>query len=184
MSADIKFDASEIDALGKAFAKLPGEIKAKAFARAMKRMATMSRTRVVRISARRTDLSQSLIRELTTAALNTGTASAEVVMKSGWLPLYDLPHTITPEGAEVPGRGLLKSAFKAKMKSGHEGIFINSGGYNKKSKRNNAVKELFGPNPAHDVTNNPEEFIKILAELIEEHLAPRFLHEIGRLLPK
>jgi hypothetical protein len=42
---------------------------------------------------------------------------------------------------------------------------------------------LFGPNPAHAITNNPEVYLDVLAEIIRDHLAPRMLHEIGRLLP-
>jgi hypothetical protein len=44
------------------------------------------------------------------------------------------------------------------------------------------IRELFGPNPAHDVTNNPDEFMQVLAQLIEEHLLPRTLHEVDRLI--
>lgn len=171
------FDASEIDMLGRAIARLPGEIKVKAFARAMRRIRDMARTRVVRESAKRTDLSISDVRELTTAVLNAGGNTAEVVMKSGWIGLAKLPHTQTAQGVRVKGRGLLKSSFRAKMKSGHVGVMIRSG-----SSRL-PIRELFGPNPSHDVTNNPDEYIKVLAELIEEHLAPRVLHELGRLLP-
>lgn len=177
MTVEIRFDASEIDLLGKAIARLPGEIKAKAFARAMRRMRDMARTRVVRETAKRTDLPVGMVRALTTAAFNAGGHSVEVVMRSDWIGLAKLPHSQTPEGVQVKGRGLLKSAFRAKMKSGHVGIMIRSGSARL------PIRELFGPNPSHDVTNNRDEYLKVLAELIEEHLAPRVLHELGRLLP-
>lgn len=177
MSAELFIDASELDALGRAIARLPGEIKAKAFARAMRRMRDMARTRIVRETSKRTDLPVGQVRALTTAAFNAGGNSVEVVMRSDWIGLAKLPHQQTSEGVRVKGRGLLKSAFVAKMKSGHVGVMIRSG-----SSRL-PIRELFGPNPAHDVTNNPDEYIKVLAELIEEHLAPRVLHELGRLLP-
>lgn len=171
------FDASEIDVLGRSVARLPGEIKAKAFARAMRRMRDMARTRIVRETSRRTDLPVGMVRALTTAAFNAGGHSVEVVMKSDWIGLAKLPHQQTAEGVRVKGRGLLKSAFRAKMKSGHVGVMIRSG-----SERL-PIRELFGPNPSHDITNNPDEYVKVLAQLIEEHLAPRVLHELGRLLP-
>lgn len=177
MTVEIRFDASEIDNLGRAIAKLPGDIKAKAFARAMGRMRDMARTRVVRESARRTDLPVGMVRELTTARFNAGSATIEIIERSGWIGLAKLPHQQTDAGVRVKGRGLLKSSFRAAMKSGHVGIMVRSG-----SSRL-PIQELFGPNPAHDVTNNPDEFIKVLAEIIEEHLAPRVLHELGRLLP-
>lgn len=183
MSAELFIDASELDALGRAIARLPGEVKTKAFARAMRRMRDMARVRAVRVSAKRADLPVGMVRDLTTATFNAGGNTVEVVMRSGWIGLAKLPHQETAEGVHVKGRGMLKSAFRAKMKSEHVGVFINTRGLNKKSGRNNAIRELFGPNPAHDVTNNPDEYIKVLAELIEEHLAPRVLHELGRLLP-
>ncbi|WP_313194615.1 hypothetical protein [Shinella zoogloeoides] len=173
----VVIDASEIDALGRAIARLPGEIKTKAFARAMRRMRDMARTRIVRENAKRTDLPVGKVRALTTAAFNAGGNSVEVVMRSDWIGLAKLPHQQTSEGVRVKGRGLLKSAFVAKMKSGHVGVMIRSGSGRL------PIRELFGPNPAHDITNNPDEYTKVLAELIEEHLAPRVLHELGRLLP-
>ena len=41
-----------------------------------------------------------------------------------------------------------------------------------------------GPNPAHDITNNPDVFLAVLTEVMEEHLLPRYLHEVDRLLPR
>jgi hypothetical protein len=175
---EVRFDASDFDVLGKAFARIPGEIKAKAFARAMSRMRDMARTKIVKRSAERTDLTQKLVRERTTAYFNAGSATIEVVERSGWISLYELGATQTKVGVRVRARGSYKSAFIAQMSSGHKGVMIRHG------KERLPIKELYGPNPAHDITNNPDEFLKVLAELIEEHLAPRVLHEIERLLPR
>lgn len=175
---EIVFDASELEALGKAINRLPGEIKTKAMGRAMRRMRDMARTRVVKRSAERTDLTQRKVRELTTARFNAGGNTIDIIEKSGWIPLYELGATQTKAGVRVRLRGSYKSAFIAKMASGHSGVMKRTG------KARLPIRELFGPNPAHDVTNNPDVFLKVLADIIEDHLAPRVLHEIDRLLPR
>lgn len=177
MAPELHLDAGEILQLSKAIGNLPGQIKAKALASAMRRMRDMARTRVVKRSAERTDLPVSRVRKITTAAFNAGGNTIEVVEKSGWIPLADLGATQTARGVRVRARGSYKSAFIAQMGNGHRGVMKRVGSARL------PIRELFGPNPAHDVTNNPDEFVKVLAELIEENLAPRVLHEIGRLLP-
>lgn len=176
--SEVTFDASEIAALGRSINNLPGEIKAKAMARAMRRMRDMARTQVVKRSAERVDVQQSRIRKLTTAHFNAGGNTIEIVEKSGWISLYDLGATQTRTGVRVRLRGSYRSAFIAQMKSGHRGVMKRQG------KDRLPIRELYGPNPAHDVTNNPDEFIKVLTDIIEDHLAPRVLHEIDRLLPR
>ncbi|MBP2560835.1 hypothetical protein J2857_003604 [Neorhizobium galegae] len=178
MSAELRFDASEIEALSRAIMKLPGEIKAKAMARAMRRMRDMARTRVVKRSAERTDLPQRMVRELTTAVFNAGGNTVEIVEKSGWIGLYQIGATQTGKGVRVRGRGSYRSAFIAQMDSGHRAVLKRVG------RKRLPIRELFGPNPAHDITNNPEVFLKVLAELVEEALLPRFLHELGQILPR
>lgn len=177
MATVVHFDTAELDALGRAIAGLPGHIKTKAFASAMRRMRDMARTRVVRRSAERTELPTGLVRALTTARFNAGSSTIEVVEKSGWVPVYRLGAKQTPEGVQTAKHGNFRSAFLAEMSSGHKGVMSRRGSHRL------PIRELFGPNPAHDITNNPDEYIKVLAEVIEEHLAPRVLHEIERLLP-
>lgn len=189
MTAEITFDTSELRQLGRAINNLPGEIKAKAFARAMGRMREMTRTRIVKRSAERIDVPQKHVRELTTAHFNAGSSTIEAIVKAGWVPLYRLGATQTSRGVRVRLRGSYRSAFIASVKAGgegktHTGVFRNFGGENRVSGRKNGIRELFGPNPANDITNNPDEFLKVLAEVIEDHLAPRVLHEIDRLLPR
>ena len=174
----IEVDTSDLVHLSRAIAKLPEEIKAKAAARAMRRVRDMARSRVVKRSAERVDMTQARIRELTTAKFNAGGRTIDVVMRSGWIGLYKLGARQTKTGVTVRLRGSYKSAFIAKMKSGHVGVMKREG------TARLPIRELFGPNPAHDVTNNPEEFLKVMAEVIESRLAPRFLHEVERLLPK
>ena len=177
---EVNFDASDFAQLGRAIHRLPGEIKAKAMARAMRRMRDMARTRIVRRSAERVDIPPSRVRDVTTAHFNAGGNSIDVVMASGWIPLYKLGARQTRIGVSVRMRGSYAHAFIAKMKSGHAGVMRREGAGAPRL----PIRELFGPNPAHDVTNNPEVFLEVMAELIEERLAPRVLHEIDRLLPR
>ena len=175
---ELRFDASEIAAVGRAIGNLPGEIKTKAMARAMRRMRDMARTRVVKRSAERTDLKTGMVRKLTTAHFNAGGNTIEVIERSGWISLYKLGATQTSKGVRVRARGSYRSAFIATMGSGHTGVMKREG------KARLPVRELYGPNPAHDITNNPDVFLKVLAELIEDHLTPRVLHEISNLMPR
>ncbi|WP_176083134.1 phage tail protein [Martelella sp. HB161492] len=177
MVAEVHFDASEIEALSRAIAKLPGEIKTKAMARAMRRMTTMARTRVVKRNAEHTKLPQRIIREQTTAYFNAGGNTIELVEKSGWIPLFKLGARQTRRGVRVRTRGSYKGMFIAKMESGHSGVFRRVG------KERTPIREMFGPNPAHAITNNPDVYMQALAEIIQENLAPRFLHELDRILP-
>lgn len=176
--AEIKFDASEIDQLGRAFMRLPGEIKAKAMARAMRRMRDMARTQVVRLGAKRVNIPVGKVRERTTTYFNAGGNTIEIVEKSGWIALYELGASPTPAGVRVKLRGSYRHAFIASMKSGHTGVMRRVG------KERLPMRELFGPNPAHDVTNNPDEYLRMMAQLIETSLLPRVLHEIDRILPR
>jgi hypothetical protein len=178
MSAELTFDTSELQALGRAISRLPGDIKAKAMARAMSRMRDMARTRVVKRTAERVKLPPKRVRDITTARFNAGSNTIEIIEKSGWISLYKLGATQTKSGVRVRLRGSYKSAFIAKMGSGHSGVMKRVGAARL------PIRELYGPNPAHDVTNNPDVYLKVLAEIIEDHLAPRVLHEIDRLLPR
>jgi hypothetical protein len=136
----------------------------------------MARTRIVKRSAERTDLPVRKVAALTRASFNTGSNTIDIVEKSGWIALFDLGATQTPRGVRVRARGSYRSAFIAEMNSGHRGVMKRVG------KERLPIRELFGPNPAHDVTNNPDEFMQVLAQLIEEHLLPRTLHEVDRLI--
>lgn len=171
-------DAAEYLALSRAIRKLPDEIKVKAFARAGRRVTEMARTRYVRRASPRLKLPQRIIREKTTARFNAGGNMSEVVVRSGWIPLQKLGATQTSKGVRVRMRGSYKSAFIATMKSGHTGVMMRT------SAARLPIRELFGPNPAHDITNNDAVYLAVMAEVIDEVMAPRVLHEIDRLLPR
>ncbi|WP_133122876.1 phage tail protein [Zhengella mangrovi] len=177
MAEGIRIDAAEFLALSRAINKLPGEIKTKAMARAMRRVSTMARTRYVRRAAPRLKLPQKLIREVTTARVNAGGNTADVVIKSGWIPLYKLGAMRTSKGVRVRTRGSYRHAFIATMSSGHTGVMMRTG------PSRFPIRELFGPNPAHDITNNQDVYHELLAEVLSEVLGPRVLHELDRILP-
>lgn len=174
----IQADASDFAHLSRAIAKLPGEIKAKALARAMRRVSQTARTRIIRRQAPRLKLPQRVIRERTTAQFNAGGNTAEVVSRSRWIPLYKLGASQTSKGVRVRLRGSYRSAFIAQMKSGHRGVMKRIGDSRL------PIRELFGPNPAHDITNNDGVYLSVLAEVMGEVMVPRVLHELDRLLPK
>lgn len=169
-------DASEYLALSRAIRKLPGEIKAKAFARAGRRVTQMARTAYVKRAAPRLKVSQRVIREKTTAKFNAGGNTSDVIVRSGWIPLHKLGARQTAKGVRVNLRGSYRHAFIAGMQSGHVGVMLRQG------KDRLPIRELFGPNPAHDITNNDEVYLAVLAEVIDDALAPRVLHEIEHLL--
>ncbi|WP_141246045.1 phage tail protein [Mesorhizobium sp. WSM3859] len=178
MTIELHADASDFEQLARGIARLPEQIKVKAASRAMRRVMQMARTRIVKRSAERVDLTQSRIRALTTVAMNAGGNSADIVMRSNWIALYKLGATQIATGVRVRMRGSYRSAFIAGMGSGHEGVFKRQG------KARLPIHELFGPNPAHDITNHPEVFLQVLAEVIEDRLLPRYLHEVENLLPR
>lgn len=171
-------DSREFAMLARAIAKLPGELKAKAAARAMSRVRDMARTRVVKRSAERIKIPPSRVRALTTAHLNAGANTVDVIIRSGWIPLFDLGATQTSKGVRVRMRGSYRSAFIAQMQSGHKGVMMREG------KARLPIRELFGPNPASDIVNHDEVYLEVLADVIETSLMPRYLHEIDRLLPR
>lgn len=187
----LEFDHSDIDALGRGLTAAGKSIAVKSMVRAMRRMTTMARTRVVKEGADRTDMPVGKVRAITTAHFNAGGNSIEVVERSGWIPLAKLSPRQTRKGVTIPSRGSYNHAFIAFMKSGHYGVFRRVTGedmdprhaqekYGRSKKQ--AIRELFGANPAHDVTNNPDEYMQVLAELIETQLAPRYVHELDQAL--
>lgn len=170
-------DASDFVHLSRAINRLPGDIKAKAFARAMRRVEQTVKTRLVRRNAEHTRMPQKLVRERTTARFNAGGHTIEAVVKSNWIGLYKLGARQTRAGVSVRGRGSYAHAFLAEMGSGHRGVMMRVG------KSRLPIRELFGANPAHAITNNPDVYLKVLAEVIDDVLMGRVLHELGRLLP-
>lgn len=171
-------DSSDFVHLSRAINRLPGEIKAKAFARAMSRVTQTVKTRLVKRNAEHTHMPQMLVRERTTARFNGGGHTIEAVVRSNWIGLHKLGAKQTAKGVTVRGRGNFPHAFVAGMASGHAGVFQRVG------KSRLPIQELFAANPAHAVTNNPDVYLEVLAGVIDDVLMGRVLHELGRLLPQ
>lgn len=169
-------DAREFFDLSKEFKRLPAKIKTTVANRAMRRMQTMGKTRVVRLAAKRISLPQKPVRAVTTTPMSSG-LKRSIVVKSGWIPLGKLKPRQGKRGVSVPKRGSYRHAFMAAMGNSHSGVFRRSG------KSRLPIYELYGPNPANDIATSPEIYQKLLTELITEELAPRMLHELGRILP-
>jgi len=174
----LQADASDFVHLSRAIARLPEDIKAKAMARALRRVTDAARAKLVKRQSPRIKLPQGVIRKLTTAHFNAGGNTQEIIVRSGWLPLYKLGATQTAKGVRVRLRGSYRHAFIATMSSGHRGVFLRQGS------ESTPIRELFGPNPAHDITNNEDVYLPLVAEVVRDVLLPRFIHELGRILPR
>ncbi|NTI92282.1 hypothetical protein G6L78_01420 [Agrobacterium rhizogenes] len=177
MFSDLRIDDHELAQLRRAIERVPGEIKVKAMSRAMRRMGQMARTRIVDRNAKHVKLPKQLVAALTTAAFNAGGNTSKVTVESGWIQLQRLGAVQSSSGVYVNVRGSYRHAFVAAMKSGHVGVFRRVSG-------SRQIRELFGPNPAHAITNNPDVYLDILATLIEGTLYPRYVHELEFILSK
>ena len=171
-----RVDAIDFFRLSAAFRRLPATIKLKVVNRAMRRMQTMGRTRVVRLASKRIKLPQKHVRAATSLPMGTG-MRREITVKSDWIPLGKLKPRQGKRGVSVPMRGSFRSAFIASMSNGHSGVFKRVG------KARLPIRELYGPNPANDIATSPEPYQELLEELIVDELGGRLLHELSRALP-
>lgn len=172
----IVYDARDFWRLSKEFGRLPAEIKAKVTARAMARVAQMAATQVVRLIAARVNLPAGIVREKTKPFQSAG--QAVVAVRSDWISLYRIGAHQTRTGVTVRARGSYAHAFIAAMKSGHTGVMLREGSHRL------PVTELYGPNPAHDITRNPADYQDLIDDVASKVVLPRMLHELGRALPR
>lgn len=175
MTAVVTFDASDFARLAKDLSNIPYELKYVAVGRAMQRVAKMGATQVIKRVAERIDIPQKFVRERTYAYQSN--LEANIRVRSDWISLYKLGARQTKKGVTVRGRGSYRSAFIAGMSSGHAGVF----------KRTSAarlpIRELYGPNPANDITTSPEVYQDLIDGVAERYVLPRLMHELTRLLP-
>ncbi|WP_128291994.1 MULTISPECIES: hypothetical protein [Afifella] len=184
MTAFSYIDTSDVLEMGRALQNLPGEIRAKAMSRAMRRLNSMAKTRVVRRDAERINIAQKHVRERTrlSASFNAGGHTQDLILKSGWIPLEKLGARQSKRGVIVVKRGLYRHAFRAGMDSGHRGVFRRVPGTRMRKKNKEQIREQFGPNPVNDILTSPEEYLDVLEAIVKEMFAPRLLHEVDRLL--
>jgi hypothetical protein len=182
----LEMSSKDIEQIRRAFERLPGDIQTKAMRRAMARIGQMTRTRIVQKLGPHTKMPRSIVAALTTAHFNAGGNTSKTVVESGWIPLQKLGAVQNAAGTFVNLRGSYRHAFIATMKSGHVGVFRSIPGTQMQSatRKRAQIRELFGANPAHAVANNPEIYLDVLAQVIEDHFYPRVVHEVDRLLPR
>ncbi len=172
----VAVDTSDFRSMQAVMLRIPGDIRAKAFSRAQRRIRDMAKTRVVREAANDADMRVRDVRKVT-AAFNSGAATTRIVMRSGWMPLAKLGNVRqTGVGVTVRGWGSHKGAFIATMRSGHTGVFVRSGSARL------PIKELWGPNPVSFIHKDERKYLDILTDLMQSHYAPRVLHEIDNIL--
>jgi hypothetical protein len=183
---DLRLSPKEIEQLRRAFLKMPGEIQTKVMGRTMRRLGSMARTRIVARSAAHTQMPAEIVRAMTTASFNAGGNTSKVVMESGWVPLQRLGAVQNGAGVFVNRRGQYDHAFVAAFKSGHVGVMRRIPGTqmpSSKGKREQ-LREQFGANPAHAVTNNADVYLDVMAELIQDYLFPRMVQEMNNILSR
>jgi hypothetical protein len=176
MSAQIIFGAEDFFRLSKQFERLPEKIKTSVTAKAMRRVAQMGATQVVKRAAERINIPQKFVRERTSAFQRQN--EGVIYVRSDWIELYKLGARQTRTGVTVRARGSYQSAFIAKMKSGHVGVFMREGSARL------PIQQLHGPNPANDINTSPDIYTDLMVQVAEHHVMPRLLHELGRALPR
>lgn len=174
---DFSLNYKELEQVDRAFRRLPGEIKVKAMARAMRQITGVARTRIVDETGKISKLPRPTVAAVTTASFNAGGNTQKYVVKSGWIHLIKLGAVQSPTGVYVAVRGSYRHAFIAGMKSGHVGVMRR---VNEKGRF--PIREQFAANPANVITNKPDEYLNILAQIIAERYLPRVLHEVDYLL--
>ncbi|SIP89821.1 hypothetical protein SAMN05880590_10174 [Rhizobium sp. RU35A] len=189
----IEIDDKELEALQRAFRKLPGEIKTKVMARAMRKLRNQVRTRIVGEASKHTNMPRPMINALTTAYFNAGGNTQAVVVESGWIHLYKYGAVMNAKGTYVNARGQYNHAFVTGFKSGHYGVMrrvldtqMPSAPASKRRPgekvKRQQIRELFGPNPAHAITNDPDRYMEQMADIVREYLMPNFARELDRAL--
>ncbi|OLP56825.1 hypothetical protein BJF92_12195 [Rhizobium rhizosphaerae] len=183
---DLKLSSADIAQLQRSFQRMPGEIQTKVLARVMRRLGSMARTRIVARSSKHTQMPAAIVRALTTAAFNAGGNTSTVVVNSNWIPLQALGAVQNAKGSYVNRRGQYDHAFVAQFASGHVGVMQRIPGTQMPSRqtKREQIRELFGANPAHAITNDPETYLDVMAEVIQEYMLPRMVHELERVLFK
>lgn len=176
---DIRIDASEFARLGRDIQRLPDDLKKRAFSAAVKRVSSMAATQIKRKIADRLDVPKGVVGKMV-----TGRASREgeaiVVVRSDWISLPKMggKRVQAVIGKQLPLNSSYGKAFLAGMKSGHVGVFSRDSG------KRLPISEYFGPNPAHDALAHEDEYLKILTDILENHLLNRVLHEVSHRLSR
>ncbi len=168
MTGIIQIDAADFDRLADAFKRLPPDMRAKVFGRAMGRSRNVVERTYSQLASARMDVAQKHIK----ARLRTTSTDDEMTLtvRSAQIPLHELGARQTARGVSVPLRGSYRSAFIAKAGRGKGKVLKRVG------KSRTPTRMLFGPNPAGEATRNPPVYETMLGEIANGV----FLGEIAR----
>lgn len=169
----LRADATDFARLGRNLHNLPADLKRNALWAAGKRVGQMARTRIVRDLADMIKVPQKAVRSRMAVSVDAE-GSTVITIRSRQIPLYELGARQTGAGVTVRLRGSYAHAFIATMKSGHAGVFRREGAGSPRT----PIHEQFGPNPANAVNRKADQYQAILAQMIEENMLPRLLHEL------
>tara|TARA_R100001132_G_C3221387_1_gene59879 strand:+ start:98 stop:634 length:537 start_codon:yes stop_codon:yes gene_type:complete len=168
MGSIVQIDAKDFDRLADAFKRMPLEMQAKVFGRAMGRSRKVVERTYAQLASRRMDVAQKHIM----ARMRSSASSDQMTLtiKSAQIPLHDLGAKQNGRGVRVVLRGSYRSAFIAKAGKGQGKVLKREGA------SRFPTRMLFGPNPAGEATRNPATYEEMLGEIANGV----FLSEIAR----
>lgn len=168
MTSIVHIDAKDFDRLANAFKRLPPEMQAKVFGRAIGRSRKVVERTYAQLASRRMDVAQKHIM----ARMRSSASSDQMTLtiKSTQIPLHELGAKQNGRGVRVALRGSYRSAFIA-MKGKRKGNVLK-----RETSKSDPTFTLFGPNPAGEATRNPSTYEEMLGEIANGV----FLGEIAR----
>lgn len=176
MPIEIDVNAADYARLSREFNRLPAEVQNVVFARAFRRVGTMTRTRVIRENAKRIKIAQKHVRKRTSRLEGRG-GTRRIRVESGWISLGELGARQGARGVITPERSQVRGGFMATVGGGHRNAFKRVGASRL------PIRKLHGPNPANDIATSPRAYEAILQDVMRSHMAKRMLHELTRILP-
>lgn len=157
--AVLAIDSREFLQLSDAYARLPREMQAKVFGRAIGRSRKVVERTYARLASARMDVAQKHIMSRTRSSASNDELT--LTIKSTQIPLHELGARQTRRGVSVPLRGSYRSAFIAKAGKGAGKVL------KRKGAGRYPTRMLFGPNPAGEATRNPPVYEAMLGEIAE-----------------
>lgn len=169
MVAALTIDPKEWNHIALAYGDLGAGKVETGIRRGINQAGNKARTPAIRATAAHSDAPQKMVRQnLVTYPARGSSLTYRVRVKSKTIKLVDMGGARNSgAGARVNRWGFHRGAFVQTMPSGHRGVFTRTGGMNSVSGRNNAIKELYGPN---------------VAKSFDKKGAPIFVEKAGELL--
>lgn len=175
--AVLAIDSREFQRLADAFDRLPHDMRAKVFGRAIGRSRKVVERTYARLASARMDIAQKHI-----MARMRSSASGDqmtLTIRSTQIPLHELGPRQLRRGVSVPLRGSYRSAWIARSGKGQGKVL------KRKGADRYPTRMLFGPNPAGEATRNPPVYEAMLGEIAEgvfmTEMARGISYMLGRL---